>query len=192
MGGYRYVFDLTVFHPFINFLLECGAMANVEIWPDFDNGVMKGELSFTMSQLEDDDEGLDSKYQDYTYQVIAYYEDAWNPSISHGELIVSYEGEIKQTLKIPQYHGVDHVNNAAKDYYFFGCFRPYVGGYYLDTRGAGYYDEDDDIIGDYAIEDFDLCNALRGWTGPGGYNHNDDQSGSDETGYWQDGSFVAD
>ena len=112
------------------------------------------EETFTMTQLEDDDDGLDTKYQDYTYQVFTRntLNPGENPSISQGELVVSYEGEVKQILKIPQYHGADHVNNPGRNYYFFGCFRPYVGGYYLDTRGAGFYIPGEDSIGDYTMD----------------------------------------
>merc|ERR1712096_73817 len=102
------------------------------------------------------------------YQVLAYYD--YNPSVSHGELVVSYEGEVKQVLKIPQYHGADYVNNNFYKYYFFGCFRPYAGGYYLDTNGAGFYDYGfmiyDEVFGGYELYDHGLCNALLEWPGP--------------------------
>ena len=179
---------LTVFHPFINFLLACGAECGPDATTDHENGVMTAEETCMMSQLENDDDGLDTKYQDYTYQVHAEYDD--NLSISHGELVVSYEGEVKQVLKIPQYHGVDYVNNNYYEYYFFGCFRPYAGGYYLDTNGAGFYD--DDVV---ELYDHGLCNALLEWPGPAGYNHDDDQGGSGygETGYYStDGSWIGD
>jgi len=175
----------------------CGVECGPSVETDFDSGVTTAVESCRLSQLEDDDDGLNTKYQDYTYQVLAHYND-YNPSISHGELVVSYEGEVKQILKIPQYHGEAHVNNNYYHaYYFFGCFRPFAGGYFVDTRGAGFYDYHDYIIGDYAIYNLELCNALRGWTGPKGYNHHDDQSDdadeADEDGYYStDGQWVAD
>ena len=153
-------------------------------YPDHGNGVMVAELDFLLTQLDDD-----TKYQDYTYQVVARAAND-NPSVSKGELVISYEGEVKQIVKIPQYHGDDHVNNWGRINYFFGCFRPYIGGYYLDTNGAGFYGknvdlnvpgpDDEYVIGDFGIFDDGLCNALRKWTGTAGYNHNDDQAGSDE------------
>jgi len=138
------------------------------------DGVMVSERTFLLTQLDDG-----TKYQDFTYQVVVEY-GYGNPSRSNAELVISYEGEVKQVVKIPQYHGQDHVNNSPQAYYLFGCFRPYVGGYYLDTNGAGYYNDADVIMGGLRVGDIGLCNALRGWTGPAGYNHNNDQSGSDE------------
>jgi len=164
---------------------DCGAIGGPDV-QEIPNGATMAEETFTMSQLEDG-----TKYQDYTYQVLAYYDD--NLSISHGELVISYEGEVKQVLKIPQYHGADNFENYEFVYYFFGCFRPYAGGYYLDTNGAGFY-SDEEVFGGYELYDYGLCNALLGWTGPAGYNHDDGQdSGSDEYGYYStDGSWIAD
>jgi len=154
----------------------CGAIGGPLTYPDHGNGVMVAELDFLLTQLDDD-----TKYQDYTYQVVARAAND-NPSVSKGELVISYEGEVKQIVKIPQYYGDDHVNNWGRINYFFGCFRPYVGGYYLDTNGAGFYDYTDDeyVIGDFLVLDNGLCNALSKWTGPAGYNHNDDQTGGNE------------
>ena len=176
----------TVFRLFINFFIGCGVIGGSDGETDFSNGVTTGEETFTMSQLEDG-----TKYQDYTYQVFAEYDD--NLSNSHGELVISYEGEVKQVLKIPQYHGADYVNNKYHEYYFFGCFRPYAGVYYLDTNGAGFYDNE--VFGGYELYDHGLCNALLEWPGPAGYNHDDDQGGSGygETGYYStDGSWIGD
>ena len=161
----------------------CGVEVGPNTAADHTAGVYVAEQDALFTQLDDG-----TKYQDYTYQVLAYY-DTYNPSSSNGELVISYEGEVKQIVKIPQYHGVDYVNNPARSHYFFGCFRPYAGGYYLDTNGAGFYGkndvdvpgpDDEYVIGDFGIFDDGLCNALRKWTGPAGYNHNDDQAGSDE------------
>jgi len=161
----------------------CGAIGGSDSKTDFSSGVTTAEETFTMSQLEDG-----TKYQDYTYQVIANEVQR----SKHGELVVSYEGEVKQVLKIPQYHGADNFENYEFVYYFFGCFRPYAGGYYLDTNGAGFY-SDEEVFGGYELYDYGLCNALLGWTGPAGYNHRDDQSGSNEDGYYStDGSWIAD
>ena len=166
------------FNPFVTFHISgCGAIGGPQSHTDHSAGVMQAELTFTLTQLDDG-----TKYQDYAYQVVAYFNED-NPSISKGELVISYEGEVKQIIKIPQYHGEDHVNNKPRNYYFFGCFRPYFGGYYLDTNGAGFYfmsDYGGDIIDGLGPYDNGVCNALRGWTGPAGYNHNDDQSGNDE------------
>merc|ERR1719186_1004919 len=50
-----------------------------------------------------------------------------------------------------------------------------------------------EVFGGYELYDYGLCNALLGWTGPAGYNHRDDQSGSNEDGYYStDGSWIAD
>jgi len=134
----------------------CGAIGGPDSWTSYGSGVTMAEETFELTQLEDDEAGLDSKYQDFTYQV---YVSSSDSHISKGELVVSYEGEVKQILKIPQYAN-------GKEYYLFGCFRPYYGGYYLDTRGAGFYDWDDVIIGDYTFNthsprNYELCNALR-------------------------------
>jgi len=185
--------------------IGCGAIGGPQSHTDHSAGVMQAELTFTLTQLDDG-----TKYQDYAYQVVAYFNED-NPSISKGELVISYEGEVKQIVKIPQYsghdhhhdddddnddghhhdspdhvdnHQHDHVNNYGRKHYFFGCFRPYVGGYFLDTNGAGFYDNYPsslDVIAGFKILDNGLCNALREWTGPAGYNHNDDQHGDDET-----------
>jgi len=162
----------------------CGVEVGPNTAADHTAGVYVAEQDALFTQLDDG-----TKYQDYTYQVLAYY-NSYNPSSSNGELVISYEGEVKQIVKIPQYHGVDYVNNPARSHYFFGCFRPYAGGYYLDTNGAGFYGknvdlnvpgpDDEYVIGDFGIFDDGLCNALRKWTGAAGYNHNDDQAGSDE------------
>ena len=177
------MFDL--FKPICYFHLPgCGAIGGPDSATDHSAGVIEAELTFTLTQLDDG-----TKYQDYTYQVVVEINDEdYSPSISKGELVISYEGEVKHIVKIPQYHGADYVNNHGRSYYFFGCFRPYVEGYYLDTNGAGFYDgnrpgpfEGDDVIEGFKVFDNGLCNALREWTGPLGYNHNYDQSGSYES-----------
>jgi len=156
-------------------LIGCGAIGGPSSETDHSAGVMVAETTFLLTQLDDG-----TKYQDLNYQVYVGYIDD-NPSISEGELVISYEGEVKQVIKIPQYHGEDYVNNKGRNNYFFGCFRPFVGGYYLDTNGAGFYDADaGDVIDGLGVRDNGLCNVLLGWTGPAGYNNNEDQSGSAE------------
>jgi len=152
----------------------CGVIIGPDTVVDNSGGVYVAEQNALFTQLDDG-----TKYQDYTYQIIAT-KSSYNPSLSDGELVISYEGEVKHIVKIPQYDGADNVNNAGRANYFFGCFRPYAGGYYLDTNGAGFYDDADVIIGDLKVLDNGLCNALRMWTGSVGYNHNDDQAGSAE------------
>merc|ERR1719186_1327532 len=152
----------------------CGVIIGPDTVVDNSGGVYVAEQDALFTQLDDG-----TKYQDYTYQIIAT-KSSYNPSLSDGELVISYEGEVKHIVKIPQYDGADNVNNAGRANYFFGCFRPYAGGYYLDTNGAGFYDDADVIIGDLKVLDNGLCNALRMWTGSVGYNHNDDQAGSAE------------
>ena len=61
--------------------------------------------------------------------------------------------------------------DSSYDFYFVGCFRPNLG--YIDTRGAGYFDDEEvEIFGGSDFEDPDLCYKLLSHPGPPGFNVN--------------------
>jgi len=125
----------------------------------------RGDKTHILTTLDDG-----SKYQDYTFQVIAEYN---NDYIDEGspQLTVELGGEVKQVLSVPQDDGiVDVDSNDEVWYYFFGCFRPQLG--IVDTRGAGfYYYEVDNTNGLRIYFDYNLCKALLDWPGTPGYNY---------------------
>ena len=87
----------------------------------------RAEKTHTLTTLDDG-----SKYQDYTYQVIAEYGGSnGDEYLEEGkpQLIVEYDGDVKQVLTVPQDDGVvDHIDSDDEPYYyFFGCFRPQLG-----------------------------------------------------------------
>lgn len=120
-----------------------------------------GDKTHILTTLDDG-----SKYQDYTYQVIAEYNNDYADE-GFPELTVEY-GEVKQVLSVPQ--SVGGVDLDQPWYYFFGCFRPQLG--IVDTRGAGfYYYEVDNMNGLRIYFDYNLCKALLDWPGTPGYNY---------------------
>jgi len=128
-----------------------------------------------------------TKYQDYTYAIIAHKKSSYNLSEGGPTLTVEYDGVVMQTLAVPQYMiGGANVNWDYADgryYYFFGCFRPQYG--FVDTRGAGFYYVDTHVIGDKDIYDVGLCKELLDWTDGVGFNpHDQSGSGSGETYKW--------
>jgi len=110
-----------------------------------------------------------SKYQDYTYQVIAEYSSEYL-DVGKPTLTVEYGGEVKQILSAPQADGfVDVDADDDTSYYFFGCFRPQLG--IVDTRGAGFHEyEVNNMNGLQIYYDYNLCKALQDWPGTPGNN----------------------
>ena len=146
----------------MSLVLDCGASVSVSV----DEFADYSEEHGTLTTLEDG-----TKYQDYTYAVIADNEDGDdNLSLTRPTLTVEYDGVDKQTLAIPQHrpNGAS-VNPGSRDYYFFGCFRPQFG--FVDTRGAGFYRSWDFVVAGLDVLDVGLCKELLNWPLAGtGYN----------------------
>ena len=106
-----------------------------------------------------------------------------NYNLSEGgpTLTVEYDGMVKQTLAVPQYRPTGaNVNYQELRYYFFGCFRPQFG--FVDTRGAGFYADDEIVFAGLDILDAGLCKALLSWPAAGtGFNPYDQSGSGDET-----------
>jgi len=108
-----------------------------------------------------------TKFEDYTYAVLAEYTD-YNLSESSPVLVVTDdEGDAVQTLAIPQYDEVTNINLDFKAYFFFGCWSSPMKK--MVTTGAGFYDDTDTVkynVGDQVIDtgltfaDPKLCGKL--------------------------------
>jgi len=162
---------------------DCGVLFSEDDYADYEDGNSAEEYA-TLTTLPDG-----TKYQDYTYAVIAYKKDPHNLSEGGPTLTVEYDGAVIQTLAIPQYSlggvNVNWDHDVGRYYYFFGCFRPQFG--FVDTRGAGYYYADTHVIGDKDIHDVGLCKELLDWTDAAGFNpHDQSGSGSGEVFSWRD------
>ena len=137
-------------------VLDCGVIFNRDEFADYT------EHQATLTTLDDG-----TKYQDYTYAVMADDDtDDYNLSEGGLTLTVEYDGVVKQTLAAPQYRPDGaNVNYDGRKFFFFGCFRPQYG--FVDTRGAGFYDKDDAVFAGLRSKDSGLCKALLNWPAPG-------------------------
>ena len=154
-------------------LIDCGAVVSSDDEADYDGEDIPEEHA-TLTTLPDG-----TKYQDYTYAVMVYQSDEYNLSEGGPTLTVEYDGVVKQTLDVPQYRPTGaNINYDERDHYFFGCFRPQHG--FVDTRGAGFYN-DDDVIAGVTIYDAGLCKELLGWTAGTGFNSYVRSGSGDET-----------
>jgi len=158
---------------------QCGVLFSDNDYADYDTENIAVEHA-TLTTLDDG-----TKYQDYTYAVMAMRSSESEYNLSEGgpTLTVEYGGVVKQTLAVPQYRlGGANLNydadNGRSDY-FFGCFRPQYG--YIDTRGAGFYDFDTPVFAGLDILDVGLCKALLGWTDGTGFNPHEQSGSGDET-----------
>jgi len=95
--------------------------------------VKKAEETATLTTIDDDG----TKFEDYTYQVIARYTD-YNLSEGSPILVVTDDaGYTVQTLAIPQYDEATNINVDFKKYFFFGCWSSPMKR--MVTTGAGFY-----------------------------------------------------
>jgi len=98
----------------------------------------KTEETATLTTIDDG-----TKFQDYTYQVIAQYTD-YNLSEGSPVLVVTDDaGHTVQTLAIPQYDEVTNINGEYKAYFFFGCWSSPMKR--MVTTGAGFYTDTDTV-----------------------------------------------
>ena len=149
--------------------LGCGVIPDEDVhdYAYEDHVPNRGDKTHILTTLDDG-----SKYQDFTYQVIAEYNE-YSTNLDEGkpQLTVELGGEVKQVLSVPQSDGVVQVDpdNYTKDY-LFGCFRPQLG--IVDTRGAGFHEYAvDNMKGRQIYYSYDLCKALLDWPGTPGYNY---------------------
>ena len=152
-------------------VLDCGARFSKEEFADY------SEHHGTLTTLEDG-----TKYQDYTYAVIADDDSSvYNLSEGGPTLTVEYDGVVKQTLAAPQYRpNGANVNYDGRELYFFGCFRPQYG--YVDTRGAGFYDTNDVVVAGLDVLDVGLCKELLNWPAAGFNPYVQTGSGAEDPG----------
>jgi len=177
--GFSESYDYLAY--FINYMYDddqCGVIFSGNDFADYDTENIAVEHA-TFTTVDDG-----TKYQDYTYAVIADRAGSeYNLSEGGPTLTVEYGGMVKQTLAVPQYRpGGANLNFDAENgraYYFFGCFRPQYG--YVDTRGAGFYDYDTPVFAGLDIWDVGLCKALLGWTDGTGFNPHEQSGSGDET-----------
>jgi len=100
--------------------------------------VDKAEETATLTTIADG-----TKFQDYTYAVLAGYTD-YNLSEGSPVLVVTdYEGHVVQRLVIPQYDEVTNINLDFKEYFFFGCWSSPMKK--MVTTGAGFYSGSDNV-----------------------------------------------
>jgi len=148
----------------------CGVELDPDYW-DYAYDYLDPNLGDKTHTLTLTDDG--AKYQDYTYQVIAEYDDDGH-YLDDGfpQLTVEYGGQVVQVLKAPQFDGTTDVDPdvSDKEFYFFGCFRPQLG--LVDTRGAGFFDSDYEVDFTNGLElwDASLCKELLKWPGTLGYH----------------------
>jgi len=84
-----------------------------------------------------------TKFQDYTYAVIAFM---YEYNLSEGSpilVVTDDEGDTIQTLAIPQYDEVTNINYDFKDHFFFGCWSSPLKK--VVTTGAGFYEHEDHV-----------------------------------------------
>jgi len=131
-----------------------------------------GVITVTFSEVASDK----SKYQDFTYAVIAKYycsgtqtpacADAIQNAVADKtsvSMVVSYDGTVQERYYIPRKTSAAaafNPNPLNKKHYFFGCFRPGPSGHYLNTYYAGFYDPTDVVYEGKTIGDQDLCSVL--------------------------------
>jgi len=124
--------------------------------------VGRAEETATLTTLDDG-----SKFQDYTYAVLAETVD-YNLSEGSPILVVTDDdGDVVQTLAIPQYDEVTNINLDFKGFFFFGCWSSPLKK--MVTTGAGFYTSDDHVkynVGSevkdtgLTFEDPGLCGVL--------------------------------
>jgi hypothetical protein len=174
-------------------VVACGALFSEDDSTLYDDVPNIAEESATLTTLADG-----SKYQDYTYAVIVYNNNLYNPSVGWPTLTVKYNGLVKQTLAIPRYAaGGPNLNYGGaglfRNYYFFGCFRPQLG--FVDTRGAGFHDStvggatDTAVLNGLGIFSAGLCQATLGMASGYGFNPHK-QSGSGDESYQLQGEKL--
>jgi len=122
----------------------------------------RAEETATLTTIDDG-----TKFQDYTYAVLAEYFD-YNLSEGSPILVVTDDdGHTVQTLAIPQYDEVTNINFDFKSYFFFGCWSSPLKK--MVTTGAGFYNSDDNVkynVGSQVIDtgltldDPGLCGKL--------------------------------
>jgi len=175
--------------------------ANIVVYPDDEDcGVSissddshsfgfsgRAEETATLTTLSDG-----TKFQDYSYAVLAEYTD-YNLSEGSPILVVTDDdGDVVQTLVIPQYDEVTNINYDFKSLFFFGCWSSPKRK--MVTTGAGFYDVGDNVkykVGGQIIDtglnvlDSGLCSTLGVDSASSGFNPYE-QSGTGDEHYVHD------
>jgi len=149
----------------------CGAMISENAIFDYDSGNRVKEYSL-LSTTQD---GFN--FRDFTYAVGVEASKIGDNNIDLERTVfkVKIGDKLVQTILAPEDEDGEDGSTMdldnSYDFYFLGCFRPNLG--FIDTRGAGYFDDEEEEIFDGSdFEDPDLCYKLLSHPGPSGFNVN--------------------
>lgn len=111
--------------------------------------------------------GDGTKFQDYTYAVLAEHTDYNLNSGTPNLFVIDDDDDVIQRLIVPQYDQVTNINLLFKPYFFFGCWSSPLRK--MVTTGAGFYTDTDEVkynVGSQVIntgktvDDPELCSIL--------------------------------
>jgi len=148
-------------YPVFSDLDGCGASVSADAEHSFGIAERAEETALLSTNADG------TKFKDYTYAVLAEHID-YNLSEGSPILVVTDDdGDVVQTLAIPQYDEVTNINLNFKDFFFFGCWSSPMRK--MVTTGAGFYDDTDHVkynVGSQVIDtgltfaDPGLCGKL--------------------------------